>query len=222
MVSLTVGFVFADSTNEDDLDYGTIGPSMPDSLKKDTENEERNHKIGPVLPKYLQRPSRDSSDEEDSDEIRQNNLKMIGPMMPSHLMKQRSTNSDATDRDNIIGPSIPPHLRPPKDVQQDECYDDDEDDDNLNMIGPLPPGMQEIDSFRHKGSKPMVEEAPSIREEWMVNVPEGSSVHKLGFKSVTQFSQKSSSSKPIEKKYDPKEEAITEALEEFKVGALIW
>ena len=82
--------------------------------------------IGPVLPPHLSQKNYDNDNEFKED--------MIGPCLPRNK---------SSKEDNVIGPSLPPHLQ--RNVNsstssKEEKHDDDDDNDD-DLIGPLPSEM---------------------------------------------------------------------------------
>ena len=109
--------------------------------------------------------------------------------------------SSDDDDDGYYGPSLPPASPPP--VQRQDVIgpvlppqwtglreDQGEDEGDDLTIGPLPPGDTAHDP--HRDHQPLVRKSQQDlpkREEWMTVVP--AKVEKrLGFKSVTSFSQR--------------------------------
>lgn len=92
--------------------------------------------------------------------------------------------------DRVIGPVLPPHLR--------QRASDEEEDEDVPTIGPLPPGSQSDPHPDVVVRKPKLQDDQQKREEWMTVIPEKVE-RKLGFKSVTSFSQRPVLSKSSDK-----------------------
>lgn len=141
-----------------------IGPQLPPHLQNSQESspdstteEEEGPYIGPSLPPLFKSsfnqtqglvnadigPSRTSQSKSDD------NYSVIGPALPPHLSKKQYQSSDVKDNESdacIIGPSLPPHLQ--KNVHSasyeenvHDIKDDDDDDADNDVIGPLPSEM---------------------------------------------------------------------------------
>lgn len=123
-------------------------------------------------PLASSRPSHHPDDDDDDDDC-------YGPRLPP-----LDTSPDKVIP--VIGPSLPPHL-------QRSCEPSDEEEDDGTTIGPLPPGSRD-----DPHPDVVVREAKTLddgpkREEWMTVIPDKVE-RKLGFKSVTSFSQRPVSS----------------------------
>jgi hypothetical protein len=122
--------------------------------------------------------------------------------------------SSDDDDDSYYGPSLPPVkpesrtseiIGPVLPAQIQKCPDDDEDDDDSETIGPLPPGAARDPHANHQ---PVIRNLNQSdlpkRDEWMTVVPDKVE-KKLGFKSVTSFSQR-----PVGPAVGPNEKTATE------------
>lgn len=165
----------------------TIGPTLPPHLRNDTKKQE--DIIGPALPPGMDLTKNESSDEES-----------IGPKLPSHLRNKRD---NSTSESYDIGPQLPPSsvkashtIGPslPPGIINKKVYSDINEEDDNDIIGPLPCEMLKgDDSFhtaaeieararqmRNKLEGKEEKEEKISRESWMMELPSSKLSQSIG------------------------------------------
>ncbi|XP_061165806.1 GPALPP motifs-containing protein 1-like [Saccostrea echinata] len=191
-----------------------IGPQLPPNFggqPAGSSSDEEAPCIGPLLPSHLKSShtqSQSSNAKKDTHSISQSkspeSLSTIGPSLPPHLSAKFKCSDDndsrtdsigpclpsdqssfsATKDDNVIGPSLPPHLQ--RNTQSSSSREGEEDDDDSDLIGPLPTEMTAGNSQTsfsaeferraqkmrdHLDGKNEPESQPK-RESWMTELPD--------------------------------------------------
>jgi len=112
-----------------------------------------------------------------------------GPQLPGENKSPKSSklSPDKKVEKRVIGPALPPGFVTQEPEDKDDNVSQEEDDDQV--IGPLPPGSQEDLKREYEPFIPTTSEPKNKREEWMTVIPDKVE-KKLGFTSVTSFSKR--------------------------------
>jgi len=154
--TLPPGFKSRPNTEDSDDEYGPsvpsksqIGPMIPGHLHHENSDDEEDSSdedtYGPMPPKNntVKKTSISIglSDDDDSDD----DDDMYGPALPPHLLNKKPESHESfstSERKQVpVGPSLPPGYRPPQlsEVPYVEHESSDpSDDDDGNVIGPMP------------------------------------------------------------------------------------